>query len=164
MTCARRVSAAIIVRVGIALAILAGCGPIRADDAPTDEAASSGVADLIVPGNAAWVDTGFDVTAKEPLSIVASGTIAVGRPGRKILVRRPETLVGPQGTYLYPDELATTRFPLPAAALGPAPCYCLIGRIGDGPSFFVGQRRSWRMDESYCFRKLLNNRRVMSVK
>src|SRR3990172_679252 len=108
---ARRVSAATIVRVGIALAILAGCGPIFADDARTDEAASSGVADLIVPGNAAWVDTGMDVTAKEPLSIVASGRVSVDRPGRKVLMRRPATLVGPQGTYLYPDELAKSLFP-----------------------------------------------------
>lgn len=101
---------------------------------------------LIIPANLEWTDTGVDLAAGEPVSIAAQGRIRINQ------ARRPqpgaETEVGPQGTFLYSDDLASHDFPLPAAGMGPAPCYCLIGRIGHGATFFVGEARSWVAEQS----------------
>src|SRR4029079_1533853 len=59
-----------------------------------------------------------------------------------------EREVGPAGTFFYDDRLSHARFPLPAAGNGPAPCFCLIGRIGHGPVFYVGPGRSWTPEQT----------------
>jgi len=96
---------------------------------------------IVVPGNQAWVDTGIDVVAGQPLTIVGKGRVIIGKlhdaPGDV------QSEIGPQGTFLYDDRYTPIRFPLPAAGNGPAPCFCLIGRIGHGPVVYIGGERSW---------------------
>jgi len=79
--------------------------------------------------------------AGEAVTVVADGRVVFRNPA--IRLDREPTEAGPAGTYLYTDEDATKPFPLPTAAGGPAPPYCLIGRIGSGEPFYVGARKSW---------------------
>src|SRR6516165_3973442 len=88
---------------------------------------------LVVPGNLPWVDTGVDVVAGEPLTIVGNGRVVIDR--LKKTREDAERDVGPKGTFFYDNKLTEQEFPLPAAGQGPAPCFCLIGRIGHGPAF-----------------------------
>ncbi len=101
---------------------------------------------LIVPANATWVDSGIDVTAGEALTLVAHGRIRHLTPTTKQQLSNCES--GPAGTFFYDDDLVHREFPLPAAGLGPAPCYCLIGRIGEGDPFFVGEGMSLSCESS----------------
>jgi len=95
----------------------------------------------IVPGNQQWVDTGVHVTAGEAITVLAGGKIIFRQPGA--WDRRQPSEAGPNGTFFFSDEVADKHFPLPSAAHGPAPCYCLMGRIGEGPPFYVGSHKSW---------------------
>lgn len=101
---------------------------------------------LIVPGNQPWVDSGIDIARGEAVTILGRGLVRIGR------IKKPkgdaEYQVGPQGTFLYADDLMDYQFPLAAAGSGPAPCFCLIGRIGFSEPFFVGEGRSWVAEES----------------
>lgn len=101
---------------------------------------------LLIPGNAPWVDTGIDIKAGEPLTIVAKGRVAITK--LRAMSGDTEHEVGPAGTFFYDDRLTPQTFPLPAAGNGPAPCFCLIGRIGHGPVFFVGAERSSIAEQS----------------
>ena len=98
------------------------------------------------PRNQAWGDTGIDVVAKEPLTIRADGTISVGRSAKGNY--DDQTQVGPEGTFLYSEKVFKRDFPLASAGSGPAPCFCLIGRIGDSQPFFIGRGRSWKPTET----------------
>ncbi len=97
-----------------------------------------------------WTDSGIDVVAGQTLNISAQGLINVGsssyRGNNKLKVlktdRQAVTRVSPAGTYHFTDCVADREFPLPAAGLGPAPCYCLIARIGNSEPFFVGSEMS----------------------
>ena len=91
---------------------------------------------LLISANTPWTDTGVEVVAGEPLTISSGGKIKIAR--LKQIKDDTEKVVGPQGTFLYPDTEIGHPFPLPAAGAGPAPCYCLIGRIGNGEPFYVG--------------------------
>jgi arylsulfatase A-like enzyme len=113
-------------------------GPLEVQPAPAPPIA----ADVAIAGNQAWGDTGVDVTGQEPLTIRAEGTISVGRSA-KAKYDDP-TQVGPEGTFLYDDRILKRDFPLASAGSGPAPCFCLIGRIGDSEPFFIGRGRSWK--------------------
>ncbi len=158
MNCARRNFTAILRRLGITLLIPVCCWAAIALSAATlfagesTEESSEAVRpplfaeSLIIPGNVNWADTGVDVRNGEAISISAQGNVRVVPAGRRGLIAQPEVVVGPKGTFFFPDELADANFPLPAAARGPAPCYCLIGQIGDGPPFFVGERKSWQVN------------------
>ena len=95
---------------------------------------------LVVPANAQWVDSGMDVQSGESVTLVAHGRIRHLIPQTKQEIEQSEA--GPAGTFFYDDSLAHQEFPLPAAGSGPAPCYCLIGRIGEGRPFFVGDGMS----------------------
>ena len=97
-----------------------------------------------VPGNSVWVDTGHDFLIGESLSITAFGTVNAG--AKTTLSAGGD--VGPEGTYFYDDRALEEAFPLPSTRLGPAPCYGLIGRIGDGKPFFVGQKLSVSAENS----------------
>ncbi len=101
---------------------------------------------IVVPGNQGWVDTGVNVQPGEAVTVLAHGTIGIGKPRRNSLDQPSE--VGPAGTFFFRDDVADEQFPLPSAAQGPAPCYCLMGRIGGGPPFFVGSRKSWIAQEA----------------
>jgi arylsulfatase A-like enzyme len=102
--------------------------------------------DLQIAANQAWGDTGIDVVAKEPLTIRADGTVSVGRSARGNY--DDQTQVGPEGTFLYSEKVFKRDFPLASAGSGPAPCFCLIGRIGDSQPFFIGRGRSWKPTET----------------
>jgi arylsulfatase A-like enzyme len=100
---------------------------------------AEGARQVTIPGTQPYTDTGIDLAEGQPLRITASGEIEVapwsywGRDGF-------DWRVGPLGTYNYKKAVEDKRFPLPAAQRGPAPCYCLIGKIGeDGKPFFVGE-------------------------
>lgn len=93
-----------------------------------------------VPGDHPWVDSGVDVVAGQALTISAHGAVSVRRS--QLASADVPHQVGPEGTFFFEDAVAEEDFPLPAGGRGPAPCYALIGRIGDGPPFFVGQRIS----------------------
>ncbi|HEY3966016.1 MAG TPA: alkaline phosphatase family protein [Planctomycetaceae bacterium] len=101
---------------------------------------------LVISGRAPWVDTGVDIIAGQPLTISAKGRVAITK--LKKPVEDSEREVGPAGTFFYDDRLSHARFPLPAAGNGPAPCFCLIGRIGHGPVFYVGPGRSWTPEQT----------------
>jgi hypothetical protein len=103
-------------------------------------------ADLFVAGNQAWGDTGIDVVAGQPMTLHAEGTVSVGRSAKGTY--DDPTQVGPEGTFLYGDNILKKDFPLASAGSGPAPCFCLIGRIGNSEPFFVGRGRSWKPAES----------------
>src|SRR5579872_1177731 len=125
-----------------ALAAFAGCSP-QAQLPPLsthDEQLSPDA--LLVPGDRQWVDSGVDVVAGRPLTIVGKGRVRIGKLRAK---RRDdaELDIGPEGTFFYSDSLSHEEFPLAAAGNGPAPCFCLIGRIGHGPAFYIGPERSW---------------------
>ncbi len=114
--------------------------------APPSAAASPTSVDVALGGNQAWGDTGVDVVAREPLTIRADGQITVGRSARGAW--DDPTTVGPAGTFLYGDSISKKDFPLAAAGGGPAPCFCLIGRIGDSQPFYIGGGRSWKPTQS----------------
>lgn len=130
----------------VALAGLAGCSPkttlppvVVNDEQVAPDA-------IVIPANVPWVDSGIDVVAGQPLSIVGKGRIAIGK--LKKIKEDAERNVGPNGTFFYDNKLSEEEFPLPAAGNGPAPCFCLIGRIGHGPVFYVGPERSWIAGET----------------
>ncbi len=134
---------ALSVLVGIALA-LAGCShsspkPGRAFVAQQSELEGQTVS---VPGKSSWTDTGIDLIDGEPVSISASGRVIVRQSdkwGQKF-----EASVGPEGSFIVHDGIQDQPFPLPSGNHGPAPCFCLMGRIGnDGQPFFVGKGKSW---------------------
>lgn len=132
---------------GTWLALVVLCAAVvRADDEPRplpDEPQN-----FLIPANEAWVDPRIEVRAGEPISIGAAGTIFVEPAVRKGAVQSSATVVGPEGTFLYDEQYAARPFPLAAATLGPSPCYSLIGRIGNGPLFYIGRKRSWTPDRS----------------
>lgn len=93
-------------------------------------------------GTVGWTDTGVEVTEGEPISISASGRVVVRQSDR--WGQKFEATVNPEGTFLVHDGIQDQNFPLPSGSHGPAPCFCLIGRIGDeGKPFFVGKAKSW---------------------
>ena len=99
-----------------------------------------------VPGNAGWVCTPIEVQTGEAITVTADGLVQFRDPA--CCDRDRPCQAGPEGLYLYHDDVAFQNFPLPSAAGGPAPCYCLMGRIGDGPAFFIGRAKSWIAQQS----------------
>jgi len=91
-----------------------------------------------VPANQAYTDTGIDLQANEPIRITASGAIEV--VGQSYLGRDGfDWRVSPIGTYRFSKAAKDKTFPLAAGNKGPAPGYCLIGKIGEsGTPYFVG--------------------------
>lgn len=100
-----------------------------------------------VPGTVGWVDTGLEVHDGEPLSITASGRVVVRQSDR--WGQKFEATVSPEGTFIVHDGIQDQLFPLPSGSHGPAPCFCLMGRIGEnGKPFFVGKSKSWQASGS----------------
>ena len=93
-----------------------------------------------VPAVAGWVPTDVVVQSGQSITITATGTITVDSASGVCL--------DPAGTYFHTDEIIGRAFPLPAAGSGPAPCFCLIGRIGNNPPFFIGRGKSWTAKHS----------------
>lgn len=97
---------------------------------------------FIVPATQVWTETGIHLRAGQTVHLAARGEI-VALPASRSTAGVPAK-IPPEGTYLFDDRDADRDFPLPAAAGGPAPCYGLIARIGDGEPFFVGRGRSFQ--------------------
>lgn len=128
----------------IVMPVISGCSHSLPSTDPASYENQIPPGAMLIPGNQEWVDTGIQVAAGDNVTVIAGGRIVVHRSdgwGSSSPVE-----VGPQGTYLFDDEVAERDFPLPSAGKGPAPCYSLIGRIGNGPAFFVGQQKSWRAE------------------
>jgi arylsulfatase A-like enzyme len=104
------------------------------------EPASVFADNIVVPGDQSWVDTGIDVRQGDALTFLASGKIQIGKVEKSRDLIEKE--VGPAGTFFYADSVQKLNFPLPAGANGPAPCFCLIGRIGNSLPFYVGGKMS----------------------
>ena len=136
----------LLVLSGVGLPAIAGCAGRATFEEPVSVETPMATGDVRVPGRAAWIDTGMTLTAGEAISVVARGRIRARAASR--WRHREPVEVGPSGTFQFGDDVAEQSFPLPAAAGGPASCYCLIGRIGDGPPFYIGERKSWEADRS----------------
>ena len=78
----------------------------------------------------AWTSTGVIVRRGDTVSFEASGEIRIGGPGNPP--------ISPGG---IPE--AAPGSPLPNAPAG-----ALIGRVGNGPAFFIGARNSVRMNNA----------------
>jgi len=116
-----------------------------------DPAAASGAAPstgeaVAVGGCAGWVDSGCDVSAGESITLSAWGEVVARCQDR--WGQGDSSTVGPEGTFLVSDGIAAQQYPLPAGSHGPAPCFALIGRVGDSEPFFVGELMSRRMESS----------------
>ena len=104
-------------------------------------------AGIVVPANRPWIDTGIWIDANQIVEVEARGTIQFRSLGRGQSSKHVS--VGPEGTFFWNDDVLGKAFSLPAADQGPAPAYCLIGKIGsDGNPFYLGAHRSWRSDRS----------------
>ena len=125
---------------------LIGCSYERSQPPVTATEANRPEDAVTIPADEQWVDTHVDVQAGDALTISAGGQIVPGSP-QECLCSGEDHLIGPQGTYLYAEQIAGKPFPLPTGERGPAPGYCLIGRIGDGPPFYIGAERSWSAEE-----------------
>ncbi len=119
---------------GPAKAVVRGAAPEASEEAPA----------TIVSAEQVWTRTGVSLKAGQRVTVTATGRVVAYDPrsGERDVVAD----VGPEGTYLFSHRVADRVFPLPAAGGGPAPCYGLIGRIGQGEPFFVGSSRSWAAD------------------
>jgi hypothetical protein len=84
-------------------------------------AAASGPG-VTIPGNQAWTDTGKYLNAGDELSITASGAVVMGGGWAPLPPSGKNPNCGTLGGF--PD--------------GTLPCWSLIGRVGDGPIFEVG--------------------------
>lgn len=132
-----------------AILCLAGCTHAASSTGhafATQQPESEGTT-VSVFGTVGWTDTGIEVTEGEPLSISASGRVVVRQSDR--WGQKFEATVNPEGTFLVHDGIQDQNFPLPSGNHGPAPCFCLIGRIGErGKPFFIGKSKSWSVSAS----------------
>lgn len=78
---------------------------------------------MMVPATRAWTDTGITIQPGEILDVTASG---------QIFYSRSKSAVAPASGAA--GRRATPAAPMPEIEIG-----ALIGRIGDGPLFFVGE-------------------------
>lgn len=84
--------------------------------------AAAGGPHVTIPGNQAWTDTGKYLKASDEVSITADGSVIMGGGWAPL---------PPSGKN--PDCGTLGGFPA-----GELPCWSLIGRVGDGPIFEVG--------------------------
>jgi hypothetical protein len=86
---------------------------------------SGGGPTVTVPGNQAWTDTGKYLNAGDVVNITASGLVSMGGGWTPLPPAGKVPNCGSLGGF--PD--------------GQLPCWSLIGRVGDGPIFEVGNGR-----------------------
>lgn len=140
LQCERRVSQLL---TSALLCLICGCAQRNSNTghAFAVDAGNGAQPTISVAANSGWIDSGIDLADGEPITISARGRIVVrqlDRWGQKF-----EASVSPEGTFLVHDGIQDQNFPMPSGSHGPAPCFCLIGRIGEGKPFFVGKGRSW---------------------
>jgi hypothetical protein len=79
---------------------------------------------ITVPGNQAWTDTGKYLNAGDEVTMTAGGAVSMGGGWPNYQ---------PAGSGKDPNCGGRGGFPA-----GDLPCWSLIGRVGDGPIFYVG--------------------------
>lgn len=109
----------------------------------TNSAVAVDVRDVVLDGSAVWFDTGLDFNAGECVSFSSSGSLVVSC--RDQWKQGQEFNVGPEGTFDVVDGIAAQHYPLAAGQHGPAPCFGVIGRVGQSTPFYVGRSNSLRL-------------------
>jgi len=94
-----------------------------------DTAGGSGIT---IPGNQAWTDTGKYLNADDEVNITASGAVSMGGGWTPLPPAGKDPNCGNLGGF-------------PAGQL---PCWSLIGRVGDGPIFYVGNGKKIQAQNS----------------
>jgi hypothetical protein len=155
MQCKSVVTPIRVVWLWAAVLLIAGCTHKTAapdltccDSYAPDEA-------YLVAGNRQWVDTKIKFKTGDAITVIAQGSVRFNNADGA--QKAFPSQAGPNGTFLFSDDVAGKPFPLPSAAGGPASCYCLIGRIGDGPAFYIGERNSWIADRSGTLKLGIND-------
>ena len=87
---------------------------------------------ITIPGNQAWTDTGKYLNAGDQVAINASGSVTMGGGWTPLPPNGKNPNCGNLGGF-------------PAEEL---PCWSLIGRVGDGPIFFVGNSANIKAQNS----------------
>ena len=123
----------------LCLPFLAGCAHNAGQSHIHSTATVDGVPLVHVSPSVGWQPTGFAFHSGDTFHISASGLIST--PGITSSDRTKAT-IGPAGTYLVSERRLGSADPLPTGEHGPAPAYALIGRIGSGPPFLIGNEMS----------------------
>lgn len=114
------------------------CSLLSCATIPLEEEITLGPDAIQVPATQAWTKTDIVVQPDQFIHIVAQGKIEIDK--WNFFGRDYDYVVGPEGTYNFSDKVRREPFPLAAAEAGPAPCYALIGKIGeDGEPFLIGR-------------------------
>ncbi|MEE9558366.1 MAG: alkaline phosphatase family protein [Candidatus Brocadiales bacterium] len=125
------------------------CSLLSCSTTPSlDEEITLGPNAIKVPATQTWTKTDVSVQQGQFMHVEAQGKIEISK--WRYFGRNYEYVVGPNGTYDFSTEVERLHwnypvqplqaFPLPAAVAGPAPCYALIGKIGeDGDIFLIGR-------------------------
>lgn len=122
------------------LLLLSGCAHtaghayLRSYDDTTDKSP------IHVSSTIGWQDTGISISTGESFHLRAQGHVT--SPVTPSDVVHNGMTIGPEGTYLLADVRPGALDPLPTGHAGPAPAYALVGRIGEGPPFLVGEEMS----------------------
>jgi hypothetical protein len=106
----------------------------ESSDARESEEVRSGPVTVAVPGNQAWTHTGMFVNAGDDIRINATGGVAFSAGSEPLPPSGdPQScLIAASGPYGWRAS------PFPDAHLR---CWSLIGRIGDGTAFYVGNEK-----------------------
>jgi hypothetical protein len=128
------------------LALCFGADPVLAEDVAPRGLPGHHSAELTLSVSRPWNDTGLDVVSGETLTVLADGEFIASC--RDEFGQGTDAPSGPAGRFDVPRGIADQRFPLAAGSHGPAPCFCLIGRIDSGEPFFIGSRMSRRVPAS----------------
>src|SRR5947207_3441927 len=102
---------------------------------PTANAATPPSTSVKVKSEDTWTPTGIDVRAGDTITITATGLIHFGQ-GNIDRVRPPGP--PPLACTRIKNQVGAGRFPVPTL-----PCWSLIGRIGAGPPFEIGGRKTF---------------------
>ena len=100
--------------------------PAVATSLPVQPAAPLG-GTIRVPANGGWVSTGITVFQGQPVLLATTGEVRLSAD--------PNDIATPAGSKVGRYE---ARSPLPSSSAG-----ALIGRVGNGPPFGIGDQRSF---------------------
>lgn len=140
-------SLTLVVSMAISAQLTAEEPAAREESAPRELfAGGSRSAEVSVPANVPWTESGCEVAVGETVTILADGRFIASC--RDEFGQGTDAPCSPEGRFDVPRGIARQKFPLAAGAHGPAPCFCLIARIGEGEPFFVGRRMSLRAKKS----------------
>jgi hypothetical protein len=92
-----------------------------------DNSLQPGTGAIRVPANGGWVATGITVYQGEPVNLLTTGEVRLSSD--------PNDIATPSGSK---SGRYAPRSPLPSSSAG-----ALIGRVGNGPPFGIGDQRSF---------------------